>query len=192
MSYVQRINEICVDRINRGFGSTGTGAEKAIDGDRIMGGIRAYQLFDNQKLIATLRAQSKTSAIGMSELERTVAEMERSTSEKNVEIEGLKEELSSSNSSLATLIAMYRDKSQLSDMQRNDLNTAYYAVALGTAGEWCIDQRRWVRRDRCEYQAEHGEFGEGELQADRHSGNAGDPRTIGEIQTQHFPPCRKL
>jgi len=137
-STFNRINENLREiRVKQGeLGSTGTGDEQGNKmEDRIMGGIESIDqlLADNQKLIATLRAQSKVSANGMSELERTVTEMERSASEKNVEIEGLKEELSSSNSSLATLIAMYRDKSQLSDMQRNDLNTAYYAV--GTSKE---------------------------------------------------------
>jgi hypothetical protein len=45
----------------------------------------------------------------------------------------VKEQLASTNSSLATLIEMYRDKSQLADMQRNELNTAWYAV--GTSKE---------------------------------------------------------
>jgi flagellar hook-associated protein FlgK len=49
------------------------------------------------------------------------------------EIGTLKEQLASTNSSLATLIEMYRDKSQLSDMQRTELNTAYYIV--GTSRE---------------------------------------------------------
>ena len=137
-STFNRINENLREiQVKQGeLGSTGTGAEQSSNvEDRIMGGIQSIDdlLADNQKLITKLRAQSKVSANGISELERTIAEMERSTNEKNVEIEGLKEELASSNSSLATLIAMYRDKTQLSDMQRNDLNTAYYVI--GTSKE---------------------------------------------------------
>ncbi|MFZ1330649.1 MAG: hypothetical protein WAR83_00560 [Flavobacteriales bacterium] len=137
-STFNRINENLREiRVKQGeLGSTGAGAEQSDNmEDRIMGGIQSIDdlLADNQKLISKLRAQSKVSANGITELERTIAEMERSTNEKNVEIEGLKEELASSNSSLATLIAMYRDKTQLSDMQRNDLNTAYYVV--GTSKE---------------------------------------------------------
>lgn len=137
-STFNKINENLREiRVRQGeLGSTATGSEQGGNmEDRIMGGIQNIDelLADNQKLIAKLRAQSKISANGIAELERTITEMERSATEKNVEIEQLKEELASSNSSLATLIAMYRDKSQLSDMQRNDLNTAYYAI--GTTKE---------------------------------------------------------
>ena len=62
-----------------------------------------------------------------------MADLEKSNVEKSEEIGILKEQLASTNSSLATLIEMYRDKSQLADMQRNEMNTAYYAV--GTAKE---------------------------------------------------------
>ena len=51
----------------------------------------------------------------------------------NAEIDTLKEQLASTNSSLATLIDMYRDKSQLADMQRSEMNTAHYMI--GTAKE---------------------------------------------------------
>ncbi|MFN6114285.1 MAG: hypothetical protein ACK46C_00200, partial [Flavobacteriales bacterium] len=74
---------------------------------------------------------SNTNAIA--ELERTVADLEQGLKEKDAEIATLKEQFSSTNSSLATLIERYRDKSQLSDMQRNELNTAFYAV--GTSKE---------------------------------------------------------
>jgi len=45
----------------------------------------------------------------------------------------MKEELSSANSSLATLIGMYRDKDQLATDQQSELNMAWYCV--GTAKE---------------------------------------------------------
>jgi hypothetical protein len=90
-------------------------------------------LTENKELVARLRKQAKTSAGTIAELEKTVAGLEQSLQEKDAEIGNLKEQLASTNSSLATLIEMYRDKSQLSDMQRMDLNTAYYAI--GTVKE---------------------------------------------------------
>lgn len=90
-------------------------------------------LAENKDLISKLRKQAKASAASITELEKTIGGLEATIAEKDGEIEILKEQLASTNSSLATLIEMYRDKSQLSDMQRMDLNTAYYAV--GTAKE---------------------------------------------------------
>ena len=90
-------------------------------------------LEENKELIAKLRKQSKGSAARITELERTITELEATIGAKNAEIDTLKEELSSANSSLATLIDMYRDKSQLADMQRNEMNTAHYLI--GTAKE---------------------------------------------------------
>lgn len=103
--------------------------------DRIMGDIAEIDMLlaENRALIERMRGQSKSSAANISELKGTLAELERSMAERDAEIATLKEELASSNSSLATLIAMYRDKSQLADMQRSELNTGYYAV--GTAKE---------------------------------------------------------
>ena len=90
-------------------------------------------LAENKTLLEKLRKQSKKSAARIAALEGTVAELERSLAEKDTEIMALKERLASTDSSLATLIDMYRDKSQLADMQRNEMNTAWYAV--GTAKE---------------------------------------------------------
>lgn len=103
--------------------------------ERIMSDIRGIDelLAENRELIARMRSQAKSSAQGLKALEQTVAGLEQNMAEKDREVETLKEELSSANSSLATLIDMYRDKSQLADMQRNELNTAYYAV--GTTKE---------------------------------------------------------
>lgn len=103
--------------------------------DRIMDDIAEIDLLlaENRALIERMRGQSKSSAANISELKGTLAELERSMAERDAEIADLKEELASSNNSLATLIAMYRDKTQLADMQRSELNTAYYAV--GTAKE---------------------------------------------------------
>ncbi|MBK7945116.1 MAG: hypothetical protein IPJ85_07360 [Flavobacteriales bacterium] len=54
------------------------------------------------------------------QVEKTIAGLEQGIKEKDVEIAGLKEQLASTNSSLQRLSEMYRDKSQLSDMQRMD------------------------------------------------------------------------
>jgi archaellum component FlaC len=114
----------------------GTGTENKDDMEqRIMGDIEQIDglLSENKGLIAQLRKQAKTSKSSIAELERTIADLERSSAEKSEEIGMLKEQLASTNSSLATLIEMYRDKSQLADMQRGELNAAYYAI--GTAKE---------------------------------------------------------
>jgi DNA repair exonuclease SbcCD ATPase subunit len=114
----------------------GSSAESKADLEqRVMGDLQEIDalLAENKELIAKLRKQAKGTALNISELDRTVTDLERSASDKDAEIGMLKEQLASTNSSLATLIEMYRDKSQLADMQRNELNTAYYAV--GTAKE---------------------------------------------------------
>lgn len=114
---------------------TGASPEGPDMEERIMNDIRGIDelLAENRELIGRMRSQAKSSAQGLKALEQTVAGLEQSMAEKDREVETLKEELSSANSSLATLIDMYRDKSQLADMQRNELNTAYYAV--GTSKE---------------------------------------------------------
>ena len=112
------------------------GAEQGADMEqRIMGDLESIDglLSENRQLLDKLRKQAKSSSASIAELERTVAGLEQSMQEKDVEIGTLKEQLASTNSSLATLIEMYRDKSQLSDMQRTELNTAYYVV--GTSKE---------------------------------------------------------
>lgn len=108
----------------------GTGME-----DRIMADIgRIDELMNQNKvLIARLRKQAATSAANFSELEKTLQILETEQSEKDQEITDLKEQLSSTNSSLATLIEMYRDKAQLSTAQQEELNTAWYIV--GSAKE---------------------------------------------------------
>lgn len=90
-------------------------------------------LNENKDLIARLKKDAKANAGRIVELERTIEGLERNIQEKNEEIGTLKEQLASTNSSLATLIEMYRDKEQLANMQRNEMNTVYYAI--GTAKE---------------------------------------------------------
>ncbi|MCU0319518.1 MAG: hypothetical protein MUE88_05510, partial [Flavobacteriales bacterium] len=103
-------------------------AEQSADMEqRIMGDLQSIDglLAENKQLIDKLRKQAKGNAKALSELERTIEGLEASIAEKDTEIGMLKEQLASTNSSLATIIEMYRDKSQLSDMQRMELNTAY-------------------------------------------------------------------
>lgn len=117
------------------LGSPDAGAEGGNMEERIMSDIESIDalLAENRALIERLRSQSKNSANKLAELERTVTNLEQTIAEKDQEISMLKDQLSSTNSSLATLIEMYRDKSQLADMQRGELNEAWYAV--GTAKE---------------------------------------------------------
>lgn len=134
---VNRISEnLRIIRTKQGqLGSAQGGSEGENVEERIMGDIQSIDglLAENRALIERLRKQSKGSANNLAELERTVEDLDRSMSEKDEEIALVKEQLASSNSSLATLIDMYRDKSQLADLQRSELNTAWYAV--GTARE---------------------------------------------------------
>jgi len=109
----------------------GSGAEQGGDmAERIMGDIENIDglLAENRALIGKLREQARSSAAGIAELERTLAELERDNAEKDTEIAVIKEQLASTNSSLATLIEMYRDKAQQSEAQRDELNAAWYAV----------------------------------------------------------------
>jgi hypothetical protein len=116
--------------------TSGDGVEQGANmEERIMSDIESIDglLAENRALMEQLRKQARSSATNIGELERTMTELERNLLEKDEEIATIKEELSSTSSSLATLIDMYRDKSQLADMQRGELNAAWYAV--GTARE---------------------------------------------------------
>jgi len=97
---------------------------------RVMDDLRGIDslLEENKTLIARLRKEAKAGEGRMAELARTVEDLERSITEKDAEIGSLKEQLASTNSSLASLIEMYRDKEQLANLQRAELNTAWYAV----------------------------------------------------------------
>lgn len=134
---VNRISEnLRIIRTKQGQLGEGDGGSEGMNvEERIMGDIESIDglMAENRALIERLRKQSKASANSLAELQRTVDDLDRSVTEKDEEIAVVKEQLASSNSSLATLIEMYRDKSQLADLQRNELNTAYYAV--GTAKE---------------------------------------------------------
>jgi len=90
-------------------------------------------LAQNRDLISKLRKDAKANTGAIAALQKTLDEMERTVAEKDSEISGLKEQLLSANSSLATLMEMYRDKEQQATMQRDELNKAFYVI--GTAKE---------------------------------------------------------
>lgn len=129
---VNRISEnLRTIRTKQGqLGGADLGAEEAGMEERIMGDIQSIDalLAENRQLIERLRKQSKTSAANLAELERTVADLEQAMVEKDTEIATMKDQLASTNSSLATLIEMYRDKSMQAASQEQQLNAAWYAV----------------------------------------------------------------
>ncbi len=112
----------------------GVEQDKGVE-EKIMADIEAIDalIAENNMLMERLRMNSDLGSTGISALQRTLADMEQTLADQNNEIDQLKEELASSNSTLATLIEMYRDKEQLAERQQEELNTAYYAV--GTTRE---------------------------------------------------------
>ncbi|HMU14146.1 MAG: hypothetical protein JST41_06605 [Bacteroidetes bacterium] len=92
-------------------------------------------LSDNKKLIERMRRNASANKSKINELEKTlqttIANMELTIAEKDSEIAGLKEQLTSTNASLASMITMYQDKEQLATAQRAELNKAYYCVGTG-------------------------------------------------------------
>jgi hypothetical protein len=109
---------------------TGPDMEKAMANDLYM--IDSL-LTENKKLIERMRRNSKANKNKISELEKAIAGLEQNIADKDVEIGSLKEQLTSTNASLASMIAMYQDKDQLATAQRAELNKAYYCV--GSAKE---------------------------------------------------------
>lgn len=90
-------------------------------------------LSENKKLIERMRRNAKSNKNKISELEKSIAGLEQVIAEKDTEIGTLKEQLTSTNASLASMIQMYQDKDQLATTQRSELNKAYYCV--GTSKE---------------------------------------------------------
>lgn len=90
-------------------------------------------LNDNRKIIARMRKSAAQDDSKLSELTKAIAGFERTIQEKDAEIGSIKEQLASTNASLASMIQMYQDKEQQANMQLTELNTAYYCV--GTAKE---------------------------------------------------------
>ncbi len=90
-------------------------------------------LSENKKLIERMRRNAKSNKNKISELEKSIAGLEQTIADKDTEIGTLKEQLTSTNASLASMIQMYQDKDQLATTQRSELNKAYYCV--GTSKE---------------------------------------------------------
>lgn len=82
----------------------------------------------NKKIIGQLRRSAKEEGRKLSELEKTVLALEHSMTEKDTEIGLLKEQLTSTNASLASMIELYQDKEQQATDQQQQLSTAYYTV----------------------------------------------------------------
>ena len=87
----------------------------------------------NKKIIARMKSSSSKDASKLTELQKSITEMERTLNEKDSEIVSIKEQLTSTNSSLASMIQMYQDKEQQANMQLDELNAGWYCV--GTAKE---------------------------------------------------------
>lgn len=85
----------------------------------------------NKKIIARMRSNSSKDASKLTELQKGIAEMERTINDKDSEIVSIKEQLTSTNSSLASMIQMYQDKEQQANMQLNELNAGWYCVGTG-------------------------------------------------------------
>jgi hypothetical protein len=113
------------------LGKGEAGVESGADMEtRIIGDLSAIDslLAENKKLIARMRRDAKAQGGKIAELQKTIDELERTIAERDAEIGTLKEQLASTNASLASMIQMYQDKDQLASMQRNELNTAFYCV----------------------------------------------------------------
>lgn len=82
----------------------------------------------NKRIIARMKRSSAASNSRLTEIQKTIATLEKSISDKDAEIGSIKEQLASTNASLASMIEMYQDKEQQANMQMNEMNTAYYCV----------------------------------------------------------------
>ncbi len=113
--------------LQKGPGGVESGADMET---RIIGDLAAIDsLLDaNKKLLARMRKDAKAQGGKIAELQKTIDELEKTIGERDSEIATLKEQLASTNASLASMIQMYQDKDQLANMQRNELNTAWYCV----------------------------------------------------------------
>ncbi|MBK6754992.1 MAG: hypothetical protein IPG69_15765 [Flavobacteriales bacterium] len=126
-------------------------------------------LAQNRDLISKLRKDAKANTGAIAALQKTLDEMERTVAEKDSEISGLKEQLLSANSSLATLMEMYRDKEQQATMQRDELNKALRdRHRQGTNGERDLDKRRRRGGHRGSEKTEHRRLEHRTLQAGGH------------------------
>lgn len=82
----------------------------------------------NRKIISRMKKSSAADNAKLKELQKAIQEMELSMRDKDTEIGSLKEQLASTNASLASMIQMYQDKEQQANMQIGELHTAFYCV----------------------------------------------------------------
>lgn len=103
--------------------------------DGILDDLRAIDslLNANKAIVARMKKSSAASDARLNELAKSIETLERSIRDKDAEIGSIKEQLASSNASLASMIQMYQDKEQQANMQQEELNTAWYCV--GSAKE---------------------------------------------------------
>ncbi len=96
----------------------------------IVGDLRAIDslLNVNRKIIARMKKSSAADDARLSELAKTIASLEQSIGDKDKEIGAIKEQLASTNASLASMIQMYQDKEQQANLQQTELNMAWYCV----------------------------------------------------------------
>ncbi|MBS1547871.1 MAG: hypothetical protein JST38_19530 [Bacteroidetes bacterium] len=111
--------------------TTGKGVENGKNMEQgIVDDLRAIDslLTVNRKIIARMKKSSAADNAKLSELQKAIKEMEQSLNDKDAEIGSLKEQLASTNASLASMIQMYQDKEQQANMQLGELHTAFYCV----------------------------------------------------------------
>ena len=82
----------------------------------------------NRNILARMKKSNAADNAKLSEFTKTIAELERSLGDKDAEIGSIKEQLASTNASLASMIQMYQDKEQQANMQMGELNAAWYCV----------------------------------------------------------------
>ncbi|MBK8707805.1 MAG: hypothetical protein IPN30_04845 [Flavobacteriales bacterium] len=129
---------------------------------RIMADIEQIDalLAENKGSIAQLKKQARSSGTKLGELERMITDLEKASAEKDAEIGVLKEQLASTNSSLATLI------------------------------ERGAVQRRWCGRDRRGEQVEYRNTPSRSFHGDRHHQHLGDPHRRNEGEAGHLASRR--
>ncbi|MCB0772500.1 MAG: hypothetical protein KDB93_03915 [Flavobacteriales bacterium] len=96
----------------------------------IMDDLRAIDslLNANRAIIARMKKNSAADNAQLSELKKAIAGFEETVREKDAEIGSIKEQLASTNASLASMIQMYQDKEQQANMQLAELNAAWYCT----------------------------------------------------------------
>lgn len=96
--------------------------------DQIMAELRSIDelMEQNRNTVAQLRSQLKGNDLQLAEMALAIENLNTMVEERDAEILMLEEELVSTNSTLGTLIDMYRDQSQLVEHQEDELNTAFY------------------------------------------------------------------